>query len=528
MNNKSQYGEIKTPRHFVDEVNEKLFEVFVKECLETKVKNSLQSLSKSQISQKTTKQVIIRILDVGTGNGIFIQSMCDIIHEYFENNTSEIEPFLCGVDKILVEFVGIEKNPEYRDTLEELSKVLKSCNLYTLSLGGKKSKSRNIEIHTTFEFILEDFHVWVNNSSTQNTAYNFDMIIGNPPFNNDGGFKVPSNKTDKKTSDGKSVWRQIIKDSINLLDRQSGLMGFIVPNGWLKPDKFNMYDVLLNQNTLRFLKSYDSAQCHKIFEYNAQLPFCYFVSRCGPPVMIPIPNSSDPSVDSYQLICIEDSVENESCEFPLIKNFPIPTHNIAFISTLSLDLIKGNFNSNSPCQRLSDMVKKTNVVNEKNNTLIPYSDSETNVQNDKSTSENEIMYINIASASFPRASSKMKDKQKVSHYTVENLKLKLEHSLHPCPFYGVPKFVCPHKRMPVFMLDKNGKYGISRRDNYVLPIPEYMSEEDIEKLHTLLNSEITCKVLKSFQYRMNYIEKYGFEYMWVYEGTNEDKKHTSK
>ena len=50
-----------------------------------------------------------------------------------------------------------------------------------------------------------------------NVSQVFDFIIGNPPYNNNGLKKVPTNNNQNKKEDGNTVWIPFIKKGIDLL-----------------------------------------------------------------------------------------------------------------------------------------------------------------------------------------------------------------------------------------------------------------------------------------------------------------------
>ena len=63
----------------------------------------------------------------------------------------------------------------------------------------------------------------------------FDYIIGNPPFNINGQLKTPTNNSLKKSEDGKQVYVNFVKKSLELL-YEDGYLNLIIPSLWLKPD----------------------------------------------------------------------------------------------------------------------------------------------------------------------------------------------------------------------------------------------------------------------------------------------------
>ena len=65
-----------------------------------------------------------------------------------------------------------------------------------------------------------------------------------------------------------------------------------------------------------------------------------------------------------------------------------------------------------------------------------------------------------------------------------------------------------NKRLPIPYYDKEGKYGISNRDNYVIINKK---EEDFLLLFNFLSTKIIMKLFDATRYRMGYLERYIFE-----------------
>ena len=66
----------------------------------------------------------------------------------------------------------------------------------------------------------------------------YDLIIGNPPFYQDGFKGPPCAKTRK----GKTIWPQIVKRCWQHL-APDGILAMVLPCIWLKPDKEKIYDL---------------------------------------------------------------------------------------------------------------------------------------------------------------------------------------------------------------------------------------------------------------------------------------------
>lgn len=84
----------------------------------------------------------------------------------------------------------------------------------------------------------------------------------------------------------------------------------------------------------------------------------------------------------------------------------------------------------------------------------------------------------------------------------------LEHE-EPGPYQGTPKIILAHKRLPIPYLDLEGKYGIHGRDKYVI----LGTEDELKSIHEFLKTPLAQTIIKSFTIRMNYYEKYVFDYM---------------
>ena len=156
----------------------------------------------------------------------------------------------------------IEINKENYNTLKELF--------------GEDSNIINFDFLSTTKKQLADLWGIFGNLDKKN---GFDAIIGNPPYNSMGSIKVPTNKTDKKTGDGKTVWRDFVKMAISLLcDKHDnpGYLSFIIPSIWMKPDKERMYH-FLTQYKIDKIHCFTNTETNRMFHGEAQTPTCYFL-----------------------------------------------------------------------------------------------------------------------------------------------------------------------------------------------------------------------------------------------------------
>ncbi len=73
-------------------------------------------------------------------------------------------------------------------------------------------------------------------------------------------------------------------------------------------------------------------------------------------------------------------------------------------------------------------------------------------------------------------------------------------------YQGTPKVMMLHKSKPIPILDQEGIYGVGGRDKYVFL-------EDPPRMFTFLSQPIVQEIILSFTVRMNFYEKYAFDYL---------------
>ncbi len=87
----------------------------------------------------------------------------------------------------------------------------------------------------------------------------------------------------------------------------------------------------------------------------------------------------------------------------------------------------------------------------------------------------------------------------------------------PCLYYGKPKLILPHKRLAKFFKDYDGNYSCFGRDMYVFLCD---NKEQIDELYDFLsgNAIVNQMIQNGFTIRMNFIEKYVFQYIpWIFD-----------
>uniref|UniRef100_A0A6C0EV33 Type II methyltransferase M.TaqI-like domain-containing protein n=1 Tax=viral metagenome TaxID=1070528 RepID=A0A6C0EV33_9ZZZZ len=282
----------------------------------------------------------------------------------------------------------------------------------------------------------------------------YDLIIGNPPFYQDGFKGPPCSKTRK----GTTIWPQIVKKCFEHLS-PNGIMALIIPCIWLKPDKEKIYDLFINK--ILFLKIYSCVESNKLFGYKAQTPCCYVI--------------------------VQKNYNNDT--FMLNDNNVI---NQTSITSLSSDYLK-NFNPFT--------LKKGYCIPTINSQLI----------------QDFIPFVTIKPIKIAKIDKNIYPiiKNPTKYYpiitTYKDTFYGFE-SLEPGLYQGIPKIIIAHKTKPIPLLDISGTYGVYGRDKYVI-LGTNLTNENLKEQYEYLLLPIVQTILKSFTVRMNFIEKDIFKYI---------------
>jgi len=300
------------------------------------------------------------------------------------------------------------------------------------------------------DFLSTDYHPSLIKS--------FDYIIGNPPFHFNGVKKVPTNTTKSKKTDGITPWISFVKRSLGLL-KSNGSLLYIIPSIWMKPDKARAYH-LLTSYYLQKIKCYTNTETNRLFSGEAQTPTCTFLlKKKHYPTLLP------------QNIEVFDKDRETFIMFTLYPEHPIPIFGAAIIQKLQPFIGQAK---NHLRVTKTNMPKKTIVLS-----------------NTQSTTH---VYPNIHTCTLQGL----------------NPKLKITYSDQPLAFYGVTKICLAHKMYGFPVLDNNGEYGISNRDNYVIYNKSIIELKQIAKF---LRSKTALYIFEATRYRMKYLEKYAFEFI---------------
>ena len=315
-----------------------------------------------------------------------------------------------------------------------------------------------IEVNPYFkEHLLKYFSVnanlFIEDFIEYETTTEFDVVIGNVPYNILGNIKTPTNKNKNKKTDGKTVWPFFIKKMVSLL-KPNGYLNVIIPSLWMKMDKANMHQFLCSYQLLKCF-CLTNTETNKYFKGNAQTPTCFFTLQ---------KKLSDFSISLF------DSISKTYVKTKCSPEQPLPLCGVTIVNKLKpfvekygcIDVIKTNL----PPKHTEISVVKTDAC----------------------------PHVNIHTCLLDGLHPKL-----VFKYSNKKLK-----------YSGEPKLVLAHKMYGFPFYDVSGLYGISSRDNYII---KNKTHKEFLRLQQFLSSKLAIYMFETTRYRMKYLEKEAFTFL---------------
>lgn len=348
--------------------------------------------------------------------------------------------------------------------------------------------SENVDI------IIEDLLSLRESDFQWNSA---DLVIGNLPFNSHSKKFVPSlalnNKDNPEVTKSKSVtiWNKLVHFCFENILKDGGHFLAIIPCIWLKKDKGGIYSLFTEENEIVLLKVFDCQTANKIFHYNCQTPICYvLVKKTAEKKLL------DSTSMTFKLFDKDKKDDSKSyVDFTLEPGRCIPTNYVC-------DFINHHdYLSKSGCRNCFEVLYKISTLKPACIEGKTCEYLKGGLEHHKVDDEKD-KYKIITGSSY--------------HKKTDILTLNGFVSTEPALYHGRPKLILPHKRLAKFFKDYEGEYSCFGRDMYVFLCE---SPEQIDKLYDFFNGETVNKMIQDgFTIRMNFIEKYVFQYIpWIFD-----------
>tara|TARA_Y100000741_G_scaffold55523_1_gene38370 strand:+ start:5027 stop:6559 length:1533 start_codon:yes stop_codon:yes gene_type:complete len=241
----------------------------------------------------------------------------------------------------------------------------------------------------------------------------FDMIYGNPPYN-ERGIKGKG-RSDVGT---KVLWTNFVDSGLDLLSKD-GLMLLLTPNSWIELKSPLARRMLKKQIIL--IKNFDVVNAYKLFKKEGgSIPICYYLIRNAVP---------------SKKTLIHDSTFDKFIEFDIKKYMMIPNKNVQLIEKV----LKKNNTSLSKYYKFTPPKVKKDVTMYSSKNKKPY------------------IYPLINYVHKEIRVSYSKEKSEVQN--------------------GRAKLLLPNYSMGYPILDRSGMYDVGGRTSYYIELPDNKIEK---------------------------------------------------
>lgn len=158
---------------------------------------------------------------------------------------------------------GLKKHPKYSKDQERSKHIIENM-LFMVELNPKNVKISRRIFGSNANICCADFLNETDKVLKQFKVDKFDVVMGNPPFQKEvvGGLR-------NGAYGGRTLWDQFITKSLDLL-KDGGLLGFITPPPWRKPEH-ELFDVMTKDNQLLYLHIFGEKQVQDIFSVSARV-----------------------------------------------------------------------------------------------------------------------------------------------------------------------------------------------------------------------------------------------------------------
>ncbi len=167
--------------------------------------------------------------------------------------------------KLMVTLKGVIGNPKKRSK-HIIEQMLYMNELNPVNVGVCRRIFKMIDPDATPNIFKGDF--------LEKTEFGgvskFDIIIGNPPF------QKQITNINERGKGSRTLWDTFIEKTLDMLN-QNGLLGFITPPPWRKPES-DLYELMTKDNQLLYLHIYNKKQGQEIFHVSQRVDL-YIVEK---------------------------------------------------------------------------------------------------------------------------------------------------------------------------------------------------------------------------------------------------------
>jgi len=415
---------------------------------------------------------------------------------FVEQMIDDCKPYLHNIESIFEPGAG---TGVFFDTFQNKNKYFKGNFRYVLNEINDEHLN---ELEKVCKNYPENTEIILNDCLLLDHDFQCDLVIGNFPFNCNTKKFVPSlaikNKDNKNVTQSKSVtiWTKITHFCFERVLKPGGFFYAVIPCIWLKPDRHGIYELFTRDNLILLVKSFDCQTANTIFKYNCQTPMCYVLIQKRQSV-------GKYSYENYkQQFKLYDHVSETYLDFTLRPGKCIPTNCVRQFISHSLYLeerqISSCYEHVFKISTLSPKCLAGEVMRYPKGGLEDYTGME-----GCDSKEKETTYKIITGSLFDKKTNKLTLNGFISSV--------------PSLYYGKPKLILPHKRRAKFFKDYDGTYSCFGRDMYVFLCE---NEKQIDELYDFLNGNaiVNQMIATGFTIRMNFIEKYVFQYIpWIFD-----------
>lgn len=302
-----------------------IFFVNIKEVMGKK-KNLIFDMSSKDIQDKIEEYLPVRQVEKDKYGEVFTPQ--SLIHEMLDKLPKSVwsNPDLKWLDPangignfpmIVFERLneGLKDVDGYKDEKKRKEHIIKNM-LYMVELNEKNvgvskkifGKDANIYCGS----FLEDG--WKTGFGIDK----FDVIIGNPPYN-EGGIRGKTTDKIKRDIKGeaRTLWNLFVEKSINILNNKNSYLCFIHPASWISL-KSKTSELLLSKQ-IEYIRYYNVVNSLKLFKTSGEIPLTYYLLKN---------NNTKNNTKIY------DNCVNKYIEFNIYKNNFIPTEVISIFDKI--------------------------------------------------------------------------------------------------------------------------------------------------------------------------------------------------